>query len=238
MSAKETIEKVISNEKLAENVVKITVDLADQPPAGTFYMLRAWEREPLLSRPISVGSSTEDSVTFYVLVKGMGTRIFEELRDGDSLLCAGPLGNGFTKESGKVALIGGGIGTAPLIGLSHELEEAPDVFVGFLDTPYALEDFRHADLQIATDSGNVGHKGFVTELLDPTQYDAVYACGPTPMLAAVAKLCEGKTKLYLSLEAHMACGVGACLGCAVRSGDTYLRVCKDGPVFLSTEVQL
>lgn len=228
----------MSMDRIAGNVVKMIVNLKDQPIPGTFYMLRAWDREPLLSRPISAGSSNADTVTFYVLVKGRGTHIFERMKPGDELLCTGPLGNGFPDKEGKIALVGGGIGIAPLIGLSHSLKQAPDVYAGFLDSPYALEDFRAEKMHIATESGKVGRKGFVTELLNPSDYDVVFACGPTPMLIALKHLCEGKTELYISLEAHMACGVGACLGCAVRSGENYMRVCKDGPVFLSTEVQL
>ena len=238
MSAKETTTNVIENIKIAENVIRLTVTLNDRPRPGSFYMLRAWDRAPLLSRPISVGHSTDETVTFYILVKGEGTVRFASLKAGDALTCVGPLGNGFTKEMGRVALVGGGIGTAPLIGLSHVLDTPPDVYAGFLDTPYALEDFRANAVHVATDSGKAGTCGFVTEIFDPEAYDVVYACGPTPMLAALKAKCEGNTKLYLSLEAHMACGVGACLGCAVRTADSFVRVCKDGPVFLAEEVLL
>lgn len=238
MSAKQTNAKVIAIETIAENVIQMDVELSDRPAPGTFYMLRAWDNEPLLSRPISVGSSTAGTVRFYILVKGRGTARFSKLRAGDRIDCTGPLGNGFTLSEGKIALVGGGIGTAPLIGLSHALKSAPDVYLGFQDTPYAVDAFRSESIQIATESGKAGEKGFVTTLLDPSRYDVIYACGPTPMLAALQKQCAGKTTLYLSLEAHMACGVGACLGCTVLSKEGYLRVCKDGPVFLSTKVSL
>ncbi|MGI6440663.1 MAG: dihydroorotate dehydrogenase electron transfer subunit [Peptoniphilaceae bacterium] len=230
--------KILKNTELVPGVGKLVVSCDDSPLPGQFYMLRAWEREPLLSRPISVGRADQGELSFYYLVKGKGTRLLQALKEEESLLLFGPLGKGFPKEEGSVALVGGGIGIAPLIELSHRLPAAPDVYVGFLDTPYALEAFRAQTLAVATDSGRVGHKGFVTELLKPESYDAVYACGPTPMLSALKKLCEGKTRLYVSLEAHMACGVGACLGCAVPSGDSYVRVCKDGPVFLAEEVEL
>lgn len=236
--ASEQKNRIHTNEEIAPGIGKMTVENTDTPEPGQFYMLRAWEREPLLSRPISVGRAEDGRLTFYYLIKGKGTRIFSELQAGDEILLFGPLGQGFPEESGNIALVGGGIGIAPLIELSHRLADAPDVYTGFLDAPYALDDFRAGTLSVATDSGRHGHKGFVTELFEPEPYDVVYACGPTPMLSALKKLCEGKTKLYVSLEAHMACGVGACLGCSVASGDTYVRVCKDGPVFPAGEVAL
>ncbi len=230
--------KILRNETLAPNIGKLVVACEDRPEPGQFYMLRGWEREPLLARPISVGRVESGTLAFYYLVKGKGTRILQALKPADEILLFGPLGQSFPLETGRIALVGGGIGTAPLIELSHRLAEAPDVFVGFLDHPYALEDFRAKSLALATDSGKHGHKGFVTELFDPKDYDVVYSCGPTPMLAALKRMCAGKTKLYVSLEAHMACGVGACLGCTVPSGDTYVRVCREGPVFPAEEVEL
>lgn len=237
MASEQTV-RVLSNEILAPGVGKLVVRCGDRPLPGQFYMLRAWEREPLLARPISVGRAEAGRLSFYYLIRGKGTRRFETLRPDHTLLLFGPLGKPFPEISGNIALVGGGIGIAPLIELSHRLQDPPDVYTGFLDTPYALDDFRAAKIGLATDSGSAGHRGFVTELLSPENYDAVYACGPTPMLAALKSLCEGKTRLIVSLEAHMACGVGACLGCAVPSGDTYVRVCKDGPVFEAGEVEL
>lgn len=230
--------RVLSNERIAPHVIKMTVARSGEVLPGQFFMLRAWDRDPLLSRPISTGDADAESLTFYLLEKGRGTRRIGMLQPGETLSVQGPLGNPFPIVEGKIALVGGGIGIAPLVYLSHQLPAPPDVYLGFQSDPYALDDFRAASLHVATEDGSVGHRGFVTALLDPAAYDAVYACGPTPMLSVLQRQCAGKTRLILSLEAHMACATGACLGCSVPSKDGYVRVCKDGPVFEATEVML
>lgn len=238
MKKQEIKGRVLGNAAIATGVYRMEVEVPGKAAPGCFYMLRAWDNEPLLSRPISIGRQTENSVIFYYLIVGRGTQRLAEVKEGETITLFGPLGNGFSLETGKIALVGGGIGIAPLMELSHQLDTAPDVFLGFRDETYGEDEFKAASLQVATESGATGHKGFVTELFDAKDYDVIYACGPTPMLRALQHKVGDDAKLYLSLEAHMACGVGACLGCTVASGDTYKRVCKEGPVFLSEEVQL
>ena len=138
---------------------------------------------------------------------------------------------------GAVALVGGGIGTAPLLQLAAELAAQGanvDFYAGFRDEPYRIEAFGAVcrSVHIATDSGRHGHHGFVTDLLNPAQYTAVCTCGPEVMMKKVAGLClRAGVPVYVSKEAKMACGVGACLGCTCKSKNGGVSVCKDGPVF-------
>ena len=137
----------------------------------------------------------------------------------------------------------GGIGTAPMYQVARELAAAgvkPDVFFGFRDKPYCMEEYRSiANLvKVSTDTGAVGFHGFVTQLYDPADYDVVLVCGPTVMMKNAARLCAEKgTKCLVSLEKKMACGIGACLGCTceTKSGEGK-SVCKNGPVFDAAEV--
>ena len=141
------------------------------------------------------------------------------------------------------AVGGGGIGTAPMYQLTRELAAGgvkPDVFFGFRDKPYCMEEYRSIAgiVKVSTDTGAVGFHGFVTQLYDPADYDVVLVCGPTVMMRNAARLCAEKgTPCFVSLEKKMACGIGACLGCTceTRSGEGK-SVCKNGPVFDAAEV--
>ena len=130
-----------------------------------------------------------------------------------------------------------------LYQVTRELAAAgvrPDVFFGFRDAPYCMEEYRSiANLvKVSTDTGAVGFHGFVTQLYDPADYDAVLVCGPTVMMKNAARLCAEKgTPCFVSLEKKMACGIGACLGCTCETrGGEGKSVCKNGPVFDATEV--
>ena len=162
------------------------------------------------------------------------------LRPGDTVALTGPSGRGFPVDGtlgGAVALVGGGIGTAPLLQLAAELAAQGvdvDLYAGFRDEPYRVDAFSAAcrSVHIATDSGRHGHHGFVTDLLDPAKYTVVCTCGPEIMMEKVAKMClRAGVRVYVSREAKMACGVGACLGCTCKSKNGGVSVCKDGPVF-------
>ena len=226
-------------------------DRSHEPHAGQFYMLRAWAADatPLLSRPISVHDFDErtGALTFLYQVKGEGTQKLAALKAGDTLTVTGPCGNGFdaaalAAENKKIAVVGGGIGTAPLLQLCAELAEngvKPQLFVGFRDASYGLDAFAPycETIAVATDSGNEGHHGLVTDLLDAAPYDIVLTCGPMVMMRGVAKLCAAAgTPCLASLEKKMACGLGACLGCTCHSKIGSVNVCKDGPVFPAQEV--
>ena len=236
---------VLRNEKQAENILLLTAlwdASTPAPKAGQFYMLRAWaaDEPPLLSRPISVHHYEEGTraLSFLFQVKGPGTRKLAALRQGDTLQLTGPAGNGFALEGEKVALVGGGIGTAPLFYLAEQLTAQGvqvECLLGFRDEPYRLAHFAGGGrrVRIATDTGSYGHHGFVTELLQPQNYDVVYICGPEPMMRATVHKClAAGTKCYVSMERKMACGLGACLGCTCKTEKGALVcVCKEGPVF-------
>ena len=170
------------------------------------------------------------------------------VKQQDTFQLTGPMGNGFdvpeiVSKYKKIAVVGGGIGTAPMYQLTRELAAAgvkPDVFFGFRDAPYCMEEYREiANLvKVSTDTGAVGFHGFVTQLYDPADYDVVLVCGPTVMMRNAARLCAEKgTPCFVSMEKKMACGIGACLGCTceTKSGEGK-SVCKNGPVFDATEV--
>ncbi len=236
--------RVLRNERQADGIFLMEVSLPDGarlPRAGQFYMLRAWKADeaPLLSRPISVFCCDPErrSVSFLYQVKGTGTEKLAALAPGGCLQLTGPAGNGFLLEGTTAVVVGGGIGTAPLYQLARELNEAGvvvDAILGYRDEPYCVEAFERVcrRVLVATDTGSVGHKGFVTDLLAPEHYDTVYICGPEVMMEKAARMALAKgVRTYVSKEAKMACGLGACLGCTCRSKQGGVSVCKDGPVF-------
>ena len=246
---------VLQQETVAPDIRRLTVQWQDprhEPHAGQFYMLRAWAADatPILSRPISVNDfdNQTGALTFLYQLKGEGTHKIAALQPGQTLTVTGPCGNGFDAAAlaGKyqrIAVVGGGIGTAPMFQLTRELAAAgvkPDVFFGFRDTPYCMEEYRSiANLvKVSTDTGAVGFHGFVTQLYDPADYDVVLVCGPTVMMKNAARLCAEKgTPCFVSMEKKMACGIGACLGCTCETkGGEGKSVCKNGPVFDATEV--
>ena len=240
---------VLRNEVIAPDIRLLTVVWPDRdhaPHAGQFFTLRAWgaDEAPFLSRPISVHRWNPDSSTieFLYQVVGEGTEKIAQLKMKDTFQLTGPMGNGFDvpdilSKYKKIAVVGGGIGTAPLLQLAAELAAQGvdvDLYAGFRDEPYRVDAFSAAcrSVHIATDSGRHGHHGFVTDLLDPAKYTAVCTCGPEIMMEKVAKMClRAGVRVYVSREAKMACGVGACLGCTCKSKNGGVSVCKDGPVF-------
>lgn len=206
---------------------------------GQFYMLKSWELDPFLSRPLSICNISDNMLTFIYEVRGKGTKIISKLNSGDTLELLGPLGNGFDlKLEGNIAIISGGIGIAPMIYLMKELDNV-DFYCGFRNEIYYAEEIEKKvkNIYITTEDGSIGHKGFVTELFIPEKYDAVLTCGPIPMMKRVVEMCKEKeTPVYVSMESRMACGFGACLGCTIETTSGMKRVCKDGPVFLGEEV--
>lgn len=243
MSSRYQKVKVIENVQLTEGIFKMTVDGDySQDRAGQFYMIRAWGEEPFLSRPLSIHDANAEGVTFLYEVRGRGTDLLSKLRATEYIELLGPLGNGFDVEniSGKIAVVSGGVGIAPMGLLVKQLESCDvDLYAGFRDKEYAVAemDYFVKNTYLSTDSGAKGHKGFIIDIFDPTGYDYVLCCGPTPMMKKVAAMCKEKNvKSYLSLESTMACGIGACYGCTCETSKGKKRVCKDGPVFSGEEV--
>lgn len=223
--------KIVSNDRIVEGIYLMTVKGNFQARMGQFYMLRAWDKTPILSRPISIFNVEQDCIQFLYKVAGEGTRLFAHLRAGDEIQLDGPFGNGFPQVTGKTALIGGGIGIAPLLYTAKQLNQ-PDIYLGFRGQSYLTELYEpYANNLKVCVNGNL-----LTDL-DLSQYDNVLVCGPNGMMRAIALMGEGlDTNIYVSFEKRMACGIGACYVCSVTNKDGNRKVCANGPVFLAKEV--
>jgi dihydroorotate dehydrogenase electron transfer subunit len=236
-----------------------------EPRAGQFYMLagEAWGGtggRPYLPRAFSVAEAERGAdgvrLDFLVEAVGPGTARLAALAPGDGLHVTGPLGQPFSPpreaapEAAGAILVGGGIGIAPLAILRRQLAErgiAQRVLLGFRDRAHSggLELFRCSELRTASEDGHTGHQGYVTDLLavllegDDARTAIVYACGPPAMLEAVRELCAVReVPAVLALETPMACGFGACVGCAVPlAGGGYMRLCVDGPIVPADRIE-
>ncbi len=232
--------------------VMSVADDGPDPEPGQFAMLAAAERwgggedeRPYLPRAFSIARRRPGESQFLLEDVGPGTRRLCELQEGDGLWVLGPLGVGFQPPTAgrRAVLVGGGVGIAPLAILQDGLRNEPAVLLGFRDGPRCAGRELLRDAAVASDDGSAGHHGPVTDLLlselerDP--HAVVYACGPAAMLEAVRAICaERRVPAQLALEAGMACGFGACFGCAVpRRGGGYLRVCVDGPVIDADQLE-
>ena len=202
-----------------------------------------------LRRPISVCDVEEDTIRLVFEVRGEGTQIMSQMGEGDTVNIIAPLGRGFTLDKNKrTVFVGGGIGVPPMLYSAGQLGDNAVVINGFRskDAVILSKDFEKvvSKLIITTDDGSFGIHGFVTQPLEQEikKAELICACGPTPMLRNIARMAkEHNVPCQVSLEQRMACGVGACLGCAVavkrQDGTTcFQHVCKDGPVFDAEEV--
>ena len=219
--------------------------------AGQFLHVACGEAN-LLRRPISVAlvqaGAPHDTAALIFEVKGEGTRWLAQRQVGDTVDVLGPLGNGFAVEKGgRYLLVGGGIGTPPLLGYAEFLPKSAVAVLGFRSADRVILADRFGEcckeVFLCTDDGSAGRRGFVDaqlrDILEKERnFTAVLACGPKPMLRNVAKVAAAfGVPCQVSLEERMACGVGACLGCAVQRADGSIKhVCKDGPVFDAEEV--
>ena len=224
--------KVLENRYVGEDMYLMRVEGNFKGEMGQFYMLRAWDTYPLLSRPISIHDIDDNSISFLYKVFGEGTQILSKLRDGDTIKLEGPYGNGYTKVEGKVALVGGGIGVAPLYLVAKNLEKC-DAYLGFRNEGILIDKYKELCNEVHVVTGNT----FVTDILDVEKYDYILTCGPTPMMEKLVNMTQGtNTKIMVSLENHMACGVGACLVCTCKTQFGNKKTCKDGPVFWGEDV--
>ena len=200
-----------------------------------------------LRRPVSVADWRDGELLLLVRIVGAGTRALADMAPGTRLDLLSGLGNGFDASlarAARPALVGGGIGIAPLVGLARRMVEAgaaPDVVLGFRNRADAfyIDEFRALGcrVEVSTEDGSLGARGFVTEPLRPLAAASAYvfACGPMPMLRAVHAL-PGLSGGQYSLEARMGCGFGACVGCTIETRGGPRRVCREGPVFLQEEL--
>lgn len=239
---------ILQNVALCDNTYKMTVSMptsSDLGVSGQFYMIKVSPEhscDPLLSRPISIFDTDESNhtVTFLYMVVGRGTELMSRMKQGDELTLTGPLGHGYPHFDTDVTLIGGGVGAAPLYLFAKEHKALyPQrkilMHIGFRNENEVLltDDFAALCNEVKL---NVG--GYVTDDVDFESSSLFYTCGTMPMMAAAAKHASAHKKtLYVSLDTHMACGVGACLVCTCKTQDgTKKRACKDGPVFEASQV--
>ena len=231
--------EILQNERVNEDFYLMKVKEKNQAAMGQFYMLRAWNEYPVLSRPISVFDADPETVSFLYKVVGKGTEIFAGLKAGDEITLDGPHGNGFPEVTGKVALVGGGVGIAPLYLTAKTLKKLDpdttvDIYLGFSGEPILTDRYEQVADKVTV---NVG--GFVTDDIDPCQYDYIMTCGPEIMMKVLYKKCKdmkAAAPVYVSMENRMACGIGACLVCTCKTSNGNRRACKDGPVMLGNEV--
>lgn len=251
---------VIAQEELADGIFSmwIKTEAAQSAKPGQFLSMYTNDGSKLLPRPISICEIDRDReslrVVYRVTGENTGTQQFSQMKAGERFFMIGPLGNGFPYEKAegkRVFLMGGGIGVPPILELAKQMScEKKQIVVGYRDAQTFLrEEFdKNGELYISTEDGSVGTKGNVMDVIREKglEADMIFACGPTPMLRAIKQYAEERNiECYISLEERMACGIGACLGCVCQTKEKdhhsnvhNKRICKDGPVFLSTEVEI
>ena len=243
---------IVFKERLADSVYAITVsspDITNAARAGQFVNIKCGEGS-LLRRPLSICSIDDDELRFVFEVKGEGTRWLSGRVPGQSIDIFGPLGNGFNIPRGNIVVVGGGIGSPPMLFVAESSEGDVTAVLGFRDSRKIIlkTEFESACNQVffTTDDGSFGTQGTVAqplqELLESGGFDAVLACGPRPMLSAVADICKQRgVPCQVSLEERMGCGVGACVVCAcltvIDGAEGVSRVCRDGPVFYAEDIR-
>lgn len=200
-------------------------------------------KEPYLRRPMSIARYYDDKIVFIFRVVGDGTKILAQKQVGDKLDCLVGLGNGFTPVNrGQALLIGGGLGTPPMYELGLQLRQmgvAVTTVLGFgtKDQLFYEEKFQElGPVHVATMDGSYGLKGTVIDVIqqEKLEFDNYYACGPEPMLMALAQTYRQNGQL--SYEARMGCGFGACMGCSCETLTGNKRICVEGPILRSDEV--
>ena len=250
---------VVSQEEIGKDIFSLwlqTDQMAQYARPGQFLSLYTGNAGKLLPRPSSICEIDKETsrirLVYRVTGKNTGTEAFSKMQPGDKIEALGPLGNGFPLEEAegkKVFLIGGGIGIPPMLETAKQLNAQKTAVLGYRDELFLNEEFaKYADVYVATEDGSSGTKGNVLNAIQEKtlEADVIFACGPTPMLRALKEYAAANhITCWISMEERMACGIGACLACVCKSKEIDAhsqvhnkRVCKDGPVFLSTEVEL
>lgn len=256
--------ELVKKEQLKPDIFKFSVkapNIVKNSKPGNFIEIRVSEQtEPFLRRPISIYNLDRENgiLEFIFQVKGKGTKILAQKEVGTQIDIIGPLGYGTFKydDYKNIAIIGGGIGVFPLYELAKCAKKDGinvNTYLGFRSKDFVVleDEFKNVSDQliITTDDGSYSEKGFAINYLEKDceagKVDSIYACGPLPMLKAVQKLAlEKDITCQISLEEKMGCGLGVCLGCAVKTAKSpkdapeYLHVCKAGPVFQAKDVEI
>lgn len=260
---KQILAELIKKEEVVKDIYKYSViadEIVNIAKPGQFIEIKVSDQlDPFLRRPISIYNLDKENgiLEFIVQVKGKGTEILSRKEIGDRIDIIGPLGYGTFKfrQYHKIAIIGGGIGIFPLYELAKqtkEEEKAVHCYLGFRNKDFVMleEEFNNVTdkLIITTDDGTYANKGFAIDYLkedmEAEKYECIYACGPIPMLRAVKEYAnKNNINCQVSLEEKMGCGLGVCLGCAVKTAKStkeapeYFQVCKGGPVFNAKDVE-
>jgi dihydroorotate dehydrogenase electron transfer subunit len=251
--------KILSNKKVGNVYYKMAMAvpyIAKMARPGQFVQIKCSESfEPLLRRPFSIHRVNDNIEVLYEVV-GRGTEILSRKKQGEFVDALGPLGNGFmlprgTNREPRAIIIAGGIGVAPLVYLAEDLTKKKIktvVLIGAKTKGKILceKDFKNvaSEVYVSTDDGSYGCKGLVSKLFHKILKAAeskfetiVYVCGPHGMLRCIADICQERNfECQVSLEENMACGIGVCLGCVVRTKAGNKLACKDGPVFNANEL--
>lgn len=256
--------KLLKKEELKPEIFKFSVqadEIVNTARPGNFIEIRVNDDiEPFLRRPISIYNMDKEKgiLEFIFQVKGKGTTILAKRNKGELIDIVGPLGFGPFKYSNfeNLGIIGGGIGVFPLYELAKSAKNENknvNTYLGFRNKDLVVleNEFKQVSnqLTITTDDGSYSQKGFAIDFLkkdiEAGKIDSIYACGPLPMLRAVRELAlEKNIPCQISLEERMACGLGVCLGCAVKTAKSskeapeYWHVCKAGPVFQAKDVEI
>ncbi|HHE47108.1 MAG TPA: dihydroorotate dehydrogenase electron transfer subunit [Bacteroidetes bacterium] len=244
--------------KISGSVWDMTIHspaIAGASRAGQFVHVRVSDGfNPFLRRPLSVGPCRGDYLRLIFVVKGVGTRLLAGKHPGDIIDMIGPLGNPFpAPETDQYPiLVAGGIGMVPLLLMDNQFVNSidHDFLLGMRSSAHQTVDdveIKRLKIVIASDDGSIGYHGTVIDLLENRLTElkrrkiVVYGCGPVPMLQSLKEVCVSRSiPAYISLEVSMGCGVGACQSCAVprADGDGYYLVCRDGPAFRASAVDL
>ena len=251
---------VLENKELIKDHYLLTLhplEKIKKPEPGNFFMVSVDSGiDPLLKRPLSIHRQTKDGFQLLYRIAGKGTKILSKKRQTDLLEIIGPLGNGFPvnkRGEDDIILVAGGIGIAPLFCLAESLLKKkggdPILFYGARtrDETLCMDELKSIGIEtvISTDDGTSGKRGDIVRVLEnflshsssPSANHLLYACGPELMLKSLSTLAmKHKLKGYFALEQNMACGLGTCLGCVVKTVHGYKRVCKEGPVFPIEEI--
>lgn len=256
--------ELVKKEQLKPDIFKFSVkapSIVEKSKPGNFVEIRVSDQvEPFLRRPISIYNLDRKNgiLEFIFQVKGKGTKILAQKEVGSQIDIIGPIGYGTFQYADykNIAIIGGGIGVFPLYELAKcakESDKNVTIYLGFRSKDFVVleEEFEKVanQLVLTTDDGTYAEKGFAINYLEKDieagKIDSIYACGPLPMLKAVQKLAiEKSIPCQISLEEKMACGLGVCLGCAVKTAKSskeapeYWHVCKAGPVFNAKDVEI
>ena len=230
---------IVKNDKIADGIYEMALETSIKAIPGQFINIDVNRANLILRRPISISNLDDNRLTIIYRVVGEGTDSLKEMQIGTEVNILAPLGNGYPIVSEKkVLIVGCGMGVAPMYYLAKKLSANNNltIILGFSNSKlaYLQNDFNDfGNVIITTDDGSIGFKGNVLQYIKENKldFDTIYACGPHVVLKRLDLKYKGKKEGYLSFEERMACGIGACYGCVIKTKEGFKRVCKEGPIF-------